>query len=205
MRKVMQCMVVLPQCVCLPAGLLHCTSQTAGSQVCRTVAVVPTTAQTLFSATFAQKLSSHILPRLVPEQIPFKHSCEGPDDMPAHAKVMILSAFMFFMLFERTFSTRPAFSVPISPFPSATAELPSAPGRCSTPPIPKIPSRGCGFASTGTVRVQGRSSSPSMELSGIRSGGFLFLFSPPGFSSVDTSLITVVRYIGFIQLHPNEL
>ena len=56
MRKVLQCMVVLPQCVCLPAGLLHCTSQTAGSQVCPTVAVVPTTAQTLFSATFAQKL-----------------------------------------------------------------------------------------------------------------------------------------------------
>ena len=65
--------------------LLHCTSQTAGSQVCRAVAVVPTTAQTLFSATFAQKL----LLRLVPEQIPFKHSCEGPDDMPAHAKVVI--------------------------------------------------------------------------------------------------------------------
>ena len=25
--------------------------------------------------------------RLVPENIPWKHSCEGPDDMPAHAKV----------------------------------------------------------------------------------------------------------------------
>ena len=32
---------------------------------------------------------TYISHRLVPEQIPFKHSCEGPDDMPAHAKVII--------------------------------------------------------------------------------------------------------------------
>jgi len=34
-----------------------------------------------------------MLNRLVPEQIPFKHSCEGPDDMPAHAKVVIFHIF----------------------------------------------------------------------------------------------------------------
>ena len=30
--------------------------------------------------------------RLVPESIPFKHSCEGPDDMPAHAKACLLGS-----------------------------------------------------------------------------------------------------------------
>ena len=30
--------------------------------------------------------------RLVPETIPFKHSCEGPDDMPAHAKACLLGS-----------------------------------------------------------------------------------------------------------------
>ena len=95
--KVMQCMELVFSPVCVPFPLLHCTSQTAGSQVCRAVAVVPTTAQTLFSATFARKL----LLRLVPEQIPFKHSCEGPDDMPAHAKVVI---FHIFYIFHAPFS-----------------------------------------------------------------------------------------------------
>lgn len=33
-----------------------------------------------------------MLNRLVPEQIPFKHSCEGPDDMPAHAKACLLGS-----------------------------------------------------------------------------------------------------------------
>ena len=79
----MQCMELVFSPVCVPAAALYFTD--GSSQVCRAVAVVPTTAQTLFSATFAQKL----LLRLVPEQIPFKHSCEGPDDMPAHAKVVI--------------------------------------------------------------------------------------------------------------------
>ena len=31
-----------------------------------------------------------MLNRLVPETIPFKHSCEGPDDMPAHAKSILV-------------------------------------------------------------------------------------------------------------------
>ena len=30
--------------------------------------------------------------RLVPESIPWKHSCEGPDDMPAHAKACLLGS-----------------------------------------------------------------------------------------------------------------
>lgn len=33
-----------------------------------------------------------MLNRLVPESIPFKHSCEGPDDMPAHAKACLLGS-----------------------------------------------------------------------------------------------------------------
>ena len=33
-----------------------------------------------------------IIDRLVPETIPFKHSCEGPDDMPAHAKACLLGS-----------------------------------------------------------------------------------------------------------------
>ena len=33
-----------------------------------------------------------MLNRLVPETIPFKHSCEGPDDMPAHAKACLLGS-----------------------------------------------------------------------------------------------------------------
>jgi len=33
-----------------------------------------------------------MLNRLVPEAIPFKHSCEGPDDMPAHAKACLLGS-----------------------------------------------------------------------------------------------------------------
>ena len=37
---------------------------------------------------------TYISHRLVPEQIPFKHSCEGPDDMPAHAKVIIRLLFL---------------------------------------------------------------------------------------------------------------
>ena len=35
---------------------------------------------------------TYISHRLVPEQIPFKHSCEGPDDMPAHAKACLLGS-----------------------------------------------------------------------------------------------------------------
>ncbi|KAH9283940.1 UPF0047 protein C4A8.02c [Echinococcus granulosus] len=32
-----------------------------------------------------------LLNRLIPEKLNYKHSCEGPDDMPAHAKHAILS------------------------------------------------------------------------------------------------------------------
>ncbi|XP_015795805.1 uncharacterized protein LOC107372152 isoform X1 [Tetranychus urticae] len=32
------------------------------------------------------------LSRLVPESTPFRHSCEGPDDMPAHIKACFLGA-----------------------------------------------------------------------------------------------------------------
>ncbi|XP_015925694.1 UPF0047 protein YjbQ [Parasteatoda tepidariorum] len=32
------------------------------------------------------------LTQLVPESIPFKHSCEGPDDMPAHIKACFLGS-----------------------------------------------------------------------------------------------------------------
>ncbi|KAF7257021.1 hypothetical protein EG68_06307 [Paragonimus skrjabini miyazakii] len=31
-----------------------------------------------------------LLNRLFPESLPYKHSCEGPDDMPAHAKQAFL-------------------------------------------------------------------------------------------------------------------
>merc|ERR1712168_1234284 len=33
-----------------------------------------------------------MLNRLIPESIPFKHSCEGPDDMPAHVKACFMGA-----------------------------------------------------------------------------------------------------------------
>lgn len=33
-----------------------------------------------------------MLNRLVPESLPWKHSCEGPDDMPAHAKACLLGS-----------------------------------------------------------------------------------------------------------------
>ena len=45
--------------VWFPAGAAALYSADGSSQVCRTVAVVPTTAQTLFSATFARKLFPH--------------------------------------------------------------------------------------------------------------------------------------------------
>jgi len=32
------------------------------------------------------------LSRLVPENIPYRHSCEGPDDMPAHIKACFLGS-----------------------------------------------------------------------------------------------------------------
>nr|CDS33111.1 expressed conserved protein [Hymenolepis microstoma] len=32
-----------------------------------------------------------LLNRLIPENLKYKHACEGPDDMPAHAKHAILS------------------------------------------------------------------------------------------------------------------
>ncbi|XP_033762055.1 UPF0047 protein YjbQ-like [Pecten maximus] len=33
-----------------------------------------------------------MLNKLVPDSTPFKHSCEGPDDMPAHVKAAFLGA-----------------------------------------------------------------------------------------------------------------
>ena len=54
----------------------------------------------LYSLQHLHENSSHILPRLVPEQIPFKHSCEGPDDMPAHAKVKIVRALISYPPFS---------------------------------------------------------------------------------------------------------
>ena len=36
--------------------------------------------------------SNDPMSRLVPESIPWKHSCEGPDDMPAHAKACLLGS-----------------------------------------------------------------------------------------------------------------
>ena len=48
-------------------------------------------------ATISMSQLNHYLPadcccRLVPESIPWKHSCEGPDDMPAHAKACLLGS-----------------------------------------------------------------------------------------------------------------
>ena len=89
----------------------------------------------LYSLQHLHENSSHILPRLVPEQIPFKHSCEGPDDMPAHAKVKIVRALISY----------PPFSSPGLPswFQSHPSHLrrPSDPRDLAgaAPPIPKIP------------------------------------------------------------------
>jgi len=33
-----------------------------------------------------------MLNRIVPEDLPFRHSCEGPDDMPAHVKACFLGS-----------------------------------------------------------------------------------------------------------------
>lgn len=33
-----------------------------------------------------------MLNRIVPEDVPFRHSCEGPDDMPAHVKACFLGS-----------------------------------------------------------------------------------------------------------------
>lgn len=33
-----------------------------------------------------------MLNKLIPESTPFKHSCEGPDDMPAHIKAMFIGS-----------------------------------------------------------------------------------------------------------------
>ena len=49
--------------VWFPAGAAALYSADGSSQVCRTVAVVPTTAQTLFSATFARKLPHFVQAR----------------------------------------------------------------------------------------------------------------------------------------------
>ena len=123
-------------------------------------------------------------PRLVPEQIPFKHSCEGPDDMPAHAKV--IKELLVFHDMMSHHHTRPACSVPISPFPSATAEWPSAPGRWSPSPSPR---------SQGVWLCEHRD----------RAGPRKVLVTVNGVirdpirwksSSVNISLITVVQYIG---------
>ena len=70
---------------------------------------------------------TYISHRLVPEQIPFKHSCEGPDDMPAHAKVIIR---LLFLMIEKTISGhRLVFLGPTSPCPSVMAESPLELGR----------------------------------------------------------------------------
>ena len=49
---------------------------------------------------------------VAPEDLPYRHTCEGPDDMPAHIKTSMLGA--------------------LSPFPLVQESYASAPGRAST-------------------------------------------------------------------------
>ena len=185
------------QCVCRPAGLLlHCTSQTAsGSQVCRTVAVLPPQLRKLYSL---QHLHENIfLHRLVPEQIPFKHSCEGPDDMPAHAKVTIA---WYLLLLEQNLSTHQACLL------GSNLTLPICDGRVTlgTWQVIKAPYSKDTFQGVWLCEHRDRAGPRKVlvTVNGvIRDPIRWFSFSSP----VNTSLITVVRYIGFIQLHPNEL
>lgn len=58
------------------------------------------------------------LTSFVPENLPFRHTCEGPDDMPAHVKVKKCQFCGSFSSKICIFFIRPASSVLVSVFPS---------------------------------------------------------------------------------------
>ena len=143
--------------------------------------------------------NSHILSRLVPEQIPFKHSCEGPDDMPAHAKVMILRALISLC---SLLSTQACLL-------GSNLTLPICDGRVTLGTWQVLTLQSLRFQGVWLCEHRDRAGPRKVlvTVNGvIRDPIRCFsASSAPRFSSVNTSLITVLRYIGFIQVHPNEL
>ena len=77
--KVMQCMELVFSPVCVPFPLLHCTSQTAGSQVCRAVAVVPTQLRKLYSP---QHLHKNSFSGSCPSRFPLSTPARAPTTCP---------------------------------------------------------------------------------------------------------------------------
>merc|ERR1711953_639275 len=69
-----------------------------------------------------------MLNRIVPEDVPFRHSCEGPDDMPAHVKACFLGSNL---------------TVPLSD----SKQLPTAPrchnNCCDTKPVVLLSGNAC--------------------------------------------------------------
>jgi secondary thiamine-phosphate synthase enzyme len=72
----------LPQLAAVRVGLLHLFLQHTSASISineNADADVPLDLETSFSA-------------LAPEDFPYRHTCEGPDDMPAHVKASLLGA-----------------------------------------------------------------------------------------------------------------
>lgn len=72
----------LPQLGAVRVGLLHLFLQHTSASLSineNADADVPLDLETSFSA-------------LAPEHFPYRHACEGPDDMPAHVKASLLGA-----------------------------------------------------------------------------------------------------------------
>ncbi len=72
----------LPQLGAVRVGLLHLFLQHTSASLSineNADADVPLDLETSFSA-------------LAPEDFPYRHTCEGPDDMPAHVKASLLGA-----------------------------------------------------------------------------------------------------------------
>jgi secondary thiamine-phosphate synthase enzyme len=72
----------LPQLAAVRVGLLHLFLQHTSASISineNADADVPLDLEASFSA-------------LAPEDFPYRHTCEGPDDMPAHVKASLLGA-----------------------------------------------------------------------------------------------------------------
>jgi secondary thiamine-phosphate synthase enzyme len=74
--------VAMPELASLEVGLLHVFIQHTSASL-----TINENADPDVSADLETSFS-----RLAPEDFPYRHSCEGPDDMPAHVKAAMLGS-----------------------------------------------------------------------------------------------------------------
>lgn len=74
-----QILTALPELSSVSVGLLHVFIRHTSASLCINENADPDVPKDLAMA----------LDRLAPESLPYRHTCEGPDDMPAHVKAAV--------------------------------------------------------------------------------------------------------------------